>query len=172
MINQNNRPRDVADLFLQFGGDPGAYMEFKPAVEASRGADPWVLVSALRAGLANTGNAQPEAASLPGRPVPSADAVPVGLSQIEPVLSVQPPLIRSVRTNQASPVTQRVSVTPVVPMALVAPATSVTRAAAGTSSGAAAPTQLDMLFERLAGAVAVPAAATGHGLLTQWRLQP
>lgn len=173
MINQNNRPKDVADLFLRFGGDPAAYLEFKPAVEATRGADPWVFVSALRAGLATTGSGQPEAASLSDRPAPTANARPVVPPRIEPVLSVQPQPVRPVRTIQAPPpVAQRPHVTPAAPMTLAVPVASMGRATSGIPPGTAGPRQLDMLFERLAGAVAPPvAAATGNSLLMQWRLQ-
>lgn len=184
MINQNSRPKDVAELFLQFGGDPAAYLQFKPAVETSRGADPWVLISALRSGLATTASSQPEATSLPSRSAPNGVEVPVSPSRIEPILNNQPQLVRPARTFQATPVAQRVHATPAVPMsfaahaAYVAPTTPAAyvapavRAASATLPGAAVPRQLDMLFERLAGAVAAPAGpapAAAHDLLSQWR---
>ena len=190
MINQNSRPKDVADLFLQFGGDPGAYQEFKPAVAASHGGDPWVLISALRSGLTTTASGQPEPAPLAGRSATNVDAVPISPSRIEPALNTQPQLLRPTRGFLATPVApiapvaQRLHATTAVPMTLVAHAvpvapvahvalvSRVARTASDTLPGAAAPRQLDVLFEHLAGSAVAPTAAAGQGLLTKWRLQP
>lgn len=156
-----NRPKDVADLFLRFGGDPGAYLEFKPAVQASRGADPWVLVSALRAGLARTASSQPEVAFLPEGRVSTVNARPFNPPQAKPVSSVQPRKVRSGPTVLA----------PLVAFsATEASVASIPRGLSGKPPGAVIPRQLDLLFARLAGAVTVAAITTGHSTLARWRL--
>lgn len=45
MTDEARKPKDIADLFLKFGGDPHAYQEFQPLVEANHGANPWLLAT-------------------------------------------------------------------------------------------------------------------------------
>ena len=156
-----NRPKDVADLFLRFGGDPGAYQEFKPAIQASRGADPWVLVSAFRAGLATTASSQPEVVFLPEGQVSAVNARPFDPSRAKPISSAQPCPVRSGPT--VLPPSVAFSETE-ASVALIPGALS------GTPPSAVIPRQLDLLFERLAGVVTAPAITTGHSTLARWCL--
>ena len=66
MTNGACKPKDIADLFLKFGGDPHAYQEFKPLVEAHQKTDQWPLAT------------------------PSAEMLPIGPVRIEAIQAARP----------------------------------------------------------------------------------
>ena len=41
MTIETRNPKDIADLFMKFGGDPYAYQEFKPLLKANQETHSW-----------------------------------------------------------------------------------------------------------------------------------
>lgn len=77
MTVETRKPKDIADLFLKFGGDPYAYQEFKPPLKVNQEANPWLLET------------------------PDIKTLPIEPPRIQPTQAARPQTVTAVQSSPA-----------------------------------------------------------------------